>query len=93
MFIHLGGDTVVPKEDVVAILNNQLMKKNEIVRGFLESAEGEGLISFISRKTQAKSVIITSGRIYLSPISSTTLKKRADEPLPAKAGCFNGEPW
>lgn len=79
MFIHLGGDVVVPKEEVIAILNTQLMKKTEVNREFMEIAENEGFISSISEKANAKSLIITSKKIYLSPISSGTLKKRSDD--------------
>lgn len=79
MFIHLGGDFIVPKEEVIAIVNTQLMKKTEVNREFMELAENDGFITPITDKSNAKSVIITSKKIYLSPISSVTLKKRSDE--------------
>ncbi len=79
MFIHLGGDVVVSKEEVLAIVNTQLMKKAEVNREFMELAENDGFITPITEKSNAKSIIITTKRIYLSPISSMTLKKRADD--------------
>lgn len=81
MFLHLGGDVVVPKEDVIAILNAQLTKKNEINKEFMNYAEEEGFIDHISENNAAKSIIITTKRVYLSPISSVTLKKRSENIL------------
>lgn len=91
MFIHLGGDVVVPKEEVIAILNTQLMKKTEVNREFLELAENDGFITPITERSNAKSLIITTKKIYLSPISSMTLKKRSDEMFQETAS--SGEPW
>ena len=79
MFIHPGGDVVASKEEVLAIVNTQLMKKAEVNREFMELAENDGFITPITEKSNAKSIIITTKRIYLSPISSMTLKKRADD--------------
>ncbi len=79
MFIHLGGDIIVPKEEVIVILNNQLTKRNEINREFMEIAENDGFISLITERSKAKAIIITTKTVYFSPISSTTLKKRSNE--------------
>ncbi len=93
MFIHLGGDVVVSKDEVIAILNTQLMKKTEVNREFMESAENDGFINPITERANAKSVIITTKNIYLSPISSGTLKKRSDEIMEVVDWAQNGEPW
>ena len=79
MFIHLGGDVVVSKEEVIAIVSTQLMKKTEGNREFMELAENDGFIKPITERTNVKSVIITTKNIYLSPISAVTLKKRSDD--------------
>jgi hypothetical protein len=81
MFIHLGGDVIIPKEEVIAILSTQLFKKTETNKEFLQVAEEDGFISPITDSAKAKSVIITTKKIYFSPISSFTLKKRSDELL------------
>lgn len=93
MFIHLGGDVVVSKDEVITILNNQLMKKNEINKEFMELAEEDGFLSLITERANAKSLIITSKRVYMSPISSMTLKKRSDEPLSNLDSFSSEEPW
>ncbi|PKM47376.1 MAG: DUF370 domain-containing protein [Firmicutes bacterium HGW-Firmicutes-8] len=93
MFIHLGGDVVVSKDEVITILNNQLMKKNEINKEFMELAEEDGFLSLITAKANAKALIITSKRVYMSPISSMTLKKRSDEQLSNLDSFSSEEPW
>lgn len=91
MFIHLGGDVVVPKDEVIAIMSTQLMKRTEVNREFMELAENDGFIYPITERSNVKSIIITIKKIYLSPISSVTLKKRSDEMIQAIESI--GEPW
>lgn len=78
MFLHLGGDIIVPKNEVIAIIDLNSSTKSETTREFIQVSEEEGFISEISDKSRAKSLVITSKVIYYSPISSTTLKKRSD---------------
>lgn len=79
MFIHLGGDVIVPKEEVVCIMNWTLLTKSEANREFIQLAEDDEFIRRISEKGREKSFIITTDKVYLSPISSITLKKRAED--------------
>lgn len=76
MFLHLGGDTVVLKKDIIAILDVKT-KAAPSTKEFMEIAGDEGFIKQISDLGKEKSIIITSKDIYISPISCSTLKKRA----------------
>jgi len=78
MFLHLGGDTIVFKKDIIAILD---YKKgfSSINKEFLEIAGNEGFIKSISDPGKEKAYIITSDKIFISPISCSTLKKRSLE--------------
>ncbi|MGE7274565.1 extracellular matrix regulator RemB [Brevibacillus panacihumi] len=74
MFIHIGGDTVVSTKEVISILDHQTVKSSKTNKGFLQD----------KRKTvgdhsveETKSYVITQDAIYCSPISSLTLKRRA----------------
>lgn len=80
MFLHLGGDVVVLKKDVIAILDSRT-KSSAITREFIEVAKDEGFIQPISNSDKEKSFVITSKEIFISPISCTTLKKRSDNIL------------
>ena len=81
MFLHLGGDVIVPKDKIIAIFDLKITKKSETNRDFLAVAEEEEFIVRITEKENAKSFVITSEAIYYSPISSITLKKRAGESI------------
>lgn len=81
MFLHLGGDVVIPVKDIIAILDIDNTTVSKDTKEFLKIAEEEGFIQSISDEDIPKSFIITEAnkksRIYLSPISSVTLQKRA----------------
>lgn len=76
MFIHLGGDTVIRSKDVIAILDRQVKETSEITDQFLKHYEKTLMIEEISKDIN-KSIVITSDKIFYSPISSGTLKRRA----------------
>ncbi|PYZ96265.1 DUF370 domain-containing protein [Alteribacter lacisalsi] len=77
MFIHLGGDTVIRSKDVVAILDHQSRGMSQDNEEFLTEHGRRKKVTEISADT-IKSVVITEGQVYLSPISSLTLKRRAN---------------
>ncbi|GAB4256988.1 extracellular matrix regulator RemB [Thermincola ferriacetica] len=81
MFLHLGGDVIIPKEEIIAIIDMQSAKKAENNKEFIDQAENEELIFEITKKSKAKSFIVTSNNVFFSPISSLTLKKRSEENL------------
>ncbi len=75
MFLHLGADIVVPLRDVIAITDFK-SGKSGINKEFLKKMQDDKKIVDISENS-GKSFIITDEKIYLSAISSLTLKKRA----------------
>ena len=80
MFLHLGGDTVVNLKDVIAIMDLDVTSTSKITREFLAVAEEEGFVVNISEDLP-KSYVLTEiehkSKIFVSPISSATLLKRA----------------
>jgi hypothetical protein len=80
MFIHLGGDIVISIKDVISIMDLESSNLSNTTKEFLSIAEDEGFIQKIS-EDEPKSFILTEKDnktiIYLSPISSVTLFKRA----------------
>jgi hypothetical protein len=77
MFLHLGGDVVVPKKDIIAILDHRT-RLSPATKEFLEIAKDEGFIKKISQSDKNKSYIVTTKEIYISPISCITLRKRSE---------------
>lgn len=76
MFIHLGGDTLVESKKIITILNVETALGANSSKEFLKTAQEEGFIVNQDQK-EYKSIIVTDKEIYLSPISTLTLKKRA----------------
>ncbi|MFC4321684.1 extracellular matrix regulator RemB [Litchfieldia salsa] len=74
MFIHIGENVIIQSDDVVAILDRQLVKSSSIVSEFLEK-QTQPIVELT--KIEYKSVVVTVDHIYFSPLSSSTLKKRA----------------
>lgn len=80
MFLHIGGDVVIPMKNIIAIFDIESTTISKDTKEFLKIAEEEGFITAISNDLP-KSFIITEtdkkSKIYLSPISSVTLQKRS----------------
>ncbi|HHV74557.1 MULTISPECIES: extracellular matrix regulator RemB [unclassified Thermoanaerobacterium] len=79
MYVHLGGNVVVPDDEIIAVFNIDV-KSSKDTSEFLRVAEEEGFIVKIS-DDNIKSFVITERNkksiIYISPISSYTIIKRA----------------
>ncbi|MDB5085513.1 MAG: hypothetical protein JWN30_2399 [Bacilli bacterium] len=76
MFIHLGGDVMVQSEQVIAIFDLRTEEASKITAEFLSKA-GRNKQTITIDPAETKSFVVTEGKIYYSPISSVTLKKRA----------------
>lgn len=76
MYIHLGNDILISSRDLISIINieNQI---NPELQDIIDIASVEKNIKVINKQDKVKSLVICDDYIYLSPISSTTLSKRA----------------
>jgi extracellular matrix regulatory protein B len=81
VFLHLGENVVVPIKDIIGIFDLQNTMYSSDTIQFLRLAEEDGFVQRITEE-KPKSFIIAEvnnkSKIYLSPISSTTLTKRTD---------------
>lgn len=77
MFLHVGGDVTVSLKQVVAILDLRSTENGESHRELLDSYRARHKVEDIS-DGEPRSLVLTTDRIYLSPISSLTLLRRAD---------------
>lgn len=81
MFLHLGENVVVPVKDIIGIFDLQNTMYSSDTIQFLRLAEEDGFVERITDE-RPKSFIIAEvdnmSKIYLSPISSTTLTKRTN---------------
>jgi hypothetical protein len=76
MFIHLGGDVMVQSKEVIAIFDVKMKYSSDSTKEFLDVADEEGFVVVID-ENETKSFVVTTRKVYYSPISSLTLKKRA----------------
>lgn len=79
MFLHIGADVVIPVKNIIGIFDLENTTVSKDTKEFLKIAEEEGFIEAVS-KDLPKSFIIAEidkkSKVFLSPISSVTLKKR-----------------
>jgi len=83
MYLHLGGNTTIPAEDVVGVFDLDNSSTSHITRHFLRAAEEEGMVLALGQELP-KSVVVCCPRgswqrLYLSPLSPATLLRRWEE--------------
>ncbi|MCR1288104.1 extracellular matrix regulator RemB [Shouchella clausii] len=77
MYIHIGGDVILPAIEIIAILpyaEGELAKDTAV---FLHEWDTKHDCKKIASEDSVKSVIVTDTCIYFSPVSSQTLKRRS----------------
>lgn len=77
MYLHIGSNIILKKEEIIGIFDYKEMQKNKISSKFLEKIKN----NIITNESQIeKSIILTNEKGimkgYLSNISSITLLKR-----------------
>ncbi|MBA4537668.1 DUF370 domain-containing protein [Bacillus aquiflavi] len=76
MYVHIGEDTLVKSNDIIVIIDKNSMDNTANSRKFLEDID-DHVVNLA--KNNYKSVVVTEDKVYLSPISSLTLKKRSQK--------------
>lgn len=79
MYMHLGNNCVIPTRDIIAILNVE--EVSEDIQDIIDTARLDKKLTNISDKGKEKALIICADQVYLSPISSMTLYRRAGNPF------------
>jgi len=85
LFVHIGGDIVIALSDLVAIIDAESMEKGSLNAQAIRLWNEKGLL----HKTADGPVnawVVTTHRVYASPISAATLRKRAENFVKALGG-------
>lgn len=88
MYLHLGADVVVKKDDIIAIMDMESSSLSRITKEFLKNEEMMGRVVNVDVENLPKSYVLVKynkdddALLYISPIATQTLLKRAAEPLP-----------
>lgn len=81
MYLHLGGDISVKLKNIVAIMDMETTSVSKITKEFLKIAQKSDSVVNVNEELPKSYVIISDGnetKVYISPISSQTLLKRAN---------------
>jgi len=76
MYIHLGGEKVIRYSELIAIFDIAVDEHSKITKHFLSRIEENRQLERVSEE-EPKSLVVTDHKVYYSPISAATLKKRA----------------
>lgn len=76
MFIHLGGEKIIRTSELVGIFDLSIEKMSKVTKQFTSQAELDKKVEVIGEE-ECKSLVVTLDKVFYSPISSATLKKRA----------------
>ncbi|MCB8816813.1 extracellular matrix regulator RemB [Desulfosporosinus shakirovi] len=77
MYLHLGGDVLIKKNEIVTIIDLDISKISQTNQVFLDKMKNYYKnIYYISDKGKEKTLIVTINDLYFSPISSITLFRR-----------------
>lgn len=74
MYVHIGEETLVRAIDIVAIISKESVVSSSQMNEFLMH---DRLVVVDLSKGGYKSIVITKDKVYYSPLSSGTLKKRS----------------
>ena len=78
MYIHIGGEYSIPEKMIVGVFGfDEITDVNNDNVKMLKKAETENRLENVSFDLP-RSIIVTVERIYLSPISPRTIRKRID---------------
>ncbi|QMV42196.1 MULTISPECIES: extracellular matrix regulator RemB [Cohnella] len=76
MYIHLGGEKIIRTSQLVAIFDISIEQSSKLSRQFVVHAQKNKEVEMIGEE-DPKSIVVTEHKVYYSPISTSTLKKRA----------------
>lgn len=76
MYLNIGGDVLIAIKDIIAIIDKKSIEASTNREDFLYHQANSPSEKQRTDK-RMKSVIVTTERIYYSPLAAGTLKKRA----------------
>jgi len=76
MYLHIGQDVLVAYQHIVGIFDRDLLESSTDFRHYYHRLRQNNQI--VGDPELAKSVIVTPTHLYFSPISASTLWRRAE---------------
>ncbi len=79
MYLHLGDNYIIPTKDLIGIFDLDVVTVSAAGRSYLQQAEKNGNLISVSENLPKSFVVCgvpSNFRVYISPISASTLVKR-----------------
>lgn len=78
MYIFLGGNVTVPKDDVIGIFDIEECSVSRITADFLNASQKQGRVVSVS-DDMPKAFVVCSEKTYITNVSNTTINRRCAE--------------
>ena len=76
MYINIGEEYVIKEKDIIAVFDMDKATVGKITRDYLNAAQKSGKIIYAGYDLP-KSFIVTKDKVYISPLNTATVLKRA----------------
>ena len=76
MFIHVGEEHIISADEIIAIIDYSLVSSSTINDELLVALDEKEAV-IVTDETLTKSVVFTADKVYYSPLSVLTLRKRS----------------
>lgn len=78
MYLFLGETTATLSKNIIGIFDMDTSTVNKATRDFLNNAEKTNKVKYVNFDLP-KSFILTDDFVFISPVNTSTLRKRANE--------------
>ncbi|WP_294773203.1 extracellular matrix regulator RemB [uncultured Eubacterium sp.] len=76
MYLHIGEDTLIKDKKIIGIFDMDTSTVNKATRDYLKKAETDKRVIYVNYDLP-KCFVVTDDKVYVSPINTGTLNKRA----------------
>ena len=76
MYLHIGEDTLIKDKEIIGIFDMDTSTVNKATRDYLKKAEKDKRVIYVNYDLP-KCFVVTDKSVYVSPINTGTLNKRA----------------
>ena len=76
MYLHIGEDTLIKDKEIIGIFDMDTSTVNKATRDYLKKAETDKRVIYVNYDLP-KCFVVTDDKLYVSPINTGTLNKRA----------------
>ena len=76
MYLYLGGETVINTKNIIGIFDMDTSTVNKATRDYLKKAQADRRVIYVNYDLP-KCFVVTDKSVYVSPINTGTLNKRA----------------